>query len=107
MAEKKRGRPPKAKTYEGSLTDKDKAYMRMKCLSLVVENGSRIDSKSPQDRAEEYYNFVINNMTKVQEIKEAVDTVVDAVAREIHEAEQVDVTQTPFGESGRKQVLLA
>ena len=111
MEKKKAGRPPKAKTLDGSLSDKDKAYMRLKCISMVVEGGSRMDAMAPQVKAEEYYNFIIGKCTAEKDEKVVIEIEkpkepISETINDVHVQKPVSNQASPFGESGRPQVFI-
>jgi len=91
------------------LTPKDKAYIRLKCITSVIEAGSRIDANNATNKADEYYRYIIGEKPhkeekpiekkrgrppKVKETKQ--DTVIKSVPLE----------NSPFGKSEREQVML-
>jgi len=90
------------------LTPKDKAYIRLKCLSLVVDAGSRIDCKDPAAKAQEYYCYITGEKPVYEKVitpkkkpgrppkKKEKDT---SPVTKIHE-------NVPFAESGRQRVIL-
>jgi len=102
--------PPK--TLASNLSPKERAMIRLQCLKLVIEGGSRIDSNKPEEKAQQYYDFIMDGQTsniKVVNVKQQVqinkepskDTPKNPLAQPIAP------TAHPFGESGRKQVLLS
>lgn len=98
-------------TVEKSLTEKEKAYLRLSCIKMVVENGSRIDIKDPCGKAKEYYEFIVGKSFEPTKDKETVKVDTATVEPEPEpekkkEEKVIEPTQHPFGDSGRKKVLL-
>jgi hypothetical protein len=106
-----------------SLTDREKAELRVKCLSLVLDNGSRIDANNPKDKAEEYYSFIINDNCPKKESAKKVESAGKQVQKtyppkgylnKIEYDLPVETTElkeeeipVPFPDSGRKKVILS
>ena len=92
-----------------TLSEKDKTYIRLKCLMMVVENGSRSDAGKPQQKAEEYYNFIIGRKPATKTITESkpanVQTPQEIVGSVPEQNEDTSVISV-FGNSDRKQVMI-
>jgi len=109
MEKRKAGRPRK-----GSLTisDSEKVYLRLDCLTLVMNNGSKLDAKSPQDKAEELYNFVMGNVPITPLYHNDV-IVVEARGQEIETPKDIPATviqstgSIPFTDTGRKREIIS
>ena len=90
------------------VTFRDKAFLRMQCLTLVLENGSRIDANNPMAKADEYFQFILDG--KKGSIVEKKDTVKrkkpGPKPKQKVEKEDVSIS-SPFGSNGRQAVLIS
>lgn len=88
------------------LTNKDKAYIRLKCLNLVIENGSKLDCREPLEKSEVYYNYIVGekkvvaNKPAKKKVKSKPSTKNNGTVKDI------EPVSTPFEDSGRKKVLI-
>ena len=91
----------KEKSISKALSPREKAYIRLKCLTLVVESGSRVDLANPQNKAKEYFDFVLGKRkVSVQKVTELRPVVKEP------KQETVISQPVPFSEGGREKVLI-
>ena len=99
----------KTTTKAPQMTAKEKAYIRLKCLSMVVEHGNNINRSSPSEKANEYYEFVMNGYNVGRQKAETVSAPrlvpVEAIATETI-VPDVPEESNPF-QSERNQVFIS
>lgn len=93
------------------LNKRDKAFMRLKCLELVIASGSHIDIHTPCTKAAQYFDFVTgrkfyNEHFKKTEEKQSEETAKEEPAKEAPAKKSEEEVKSPFGDSGRKTVSL-
>jgi hypothetical protein len=94
------------------LTDKEAADMRFKCIELVINNGSKLDARSPFEKAETFFSFIMGEV--IETAKEVSDKDIEAPVVPVAQAETVmpkvqsaSIEKNPFTDSGRPKVLIS
>ena len=89
------------------ISDIVKANIRLKCLSMVVEAGSRIDATSPEEKAQQYYDFIVCNSIK-KIVSDKKNTVKRKPGRpnKVKQMVQQPVVN-PFGDKGRPVEIIS
>ena len=89
------------------MIDKERAELRLKCIQLVIEAGSRVQIIDPFERAEQYYEFISGVAKPAPKLKTTKKQVAKKqVVKEEVQPETAQPEKNPFGDSGRQQVML-
>lgn len=106
-------KPLLAKKPASTISERDKVYLRLKCLLAVVERGSNITATSPQAKAEEYYSWIMGSNGKaaakpvpVQKLYEPEVVVSPPGTPKRPEETVTPLADSPFKDNGHPQVAI-
>lgn len=103
---------PSAEKKPSGITDAMIMQIRLKCLLAVVEGGSAMDARSPVEKAQAYFDWIMKvepmKIEKIENTKENKKEV-EAISKPQEPSKETVKeipANNPFSDTGRKQVML-
>ena len=99
-------------TGSPKISERDKAFIRLKCVELILANGNRLDAnKNLLERSDEYFQYITGRKKAVPTVKptpivQVKETPIAPPEDTASQSADKNPDSNPFGDSGRQKVLI-